>query len=319
MRQIQARVGLLNRRQQVTNRVADQETVADLLAHIPQHAGGTLGLWPPHVLFLGGPGQCTGELGMAIWAFQERWKRTGELRVVDGVVDPGGSTLKALNTVAALHGYQPAPRPSMPTITFGQRLPRLMGAWQVSNVGSMSVGEGGQLGSASIEITEPSGQRFVIDGVGFGVGLGIDAFSVKNLIKRQIEQAALVTAAEVLKMLGKSVVCSVGDYLQALGLPLSSCTAGRINLNPLRIGHAPLSRYLLAGGSARQPFIACSAGVSAIVGGEGGLIGFGPLAGLGFPFADAIALYGNAGVTIKAQASVSMMVYHCRDVRDVAG
>jgi hypothetical protein len=316
MRQVTARVGLLQRRQQVTNHVVDQHTVADLLAHIPQHAGGTLGLWPPQVLFLGGPGQCTGELGMAIWAFQERWKRTGELRVVDGVVDPGGSTIKALNTVAALHGYQPAALPAQPTINMGRRLPRVPGAWQVSGVGSMSVGEGGQLGSVSVEITEPSGQRFNIDGVGFGVGLGIDPVGVRKLLARTVEAAALATVREVLKMLGSSVLFSVGDYLQAIGVSLPSVTAGRIVLNPLRLGHAPLSRYLLTGGSARQPFIACSAGASMVGGGEGGLIGFGPLAGLGFPFTDAYALYGSAGLTLKAQVSASMMVYHCTAVRD---
>jgi hypothetical protein len=318
MRQITARVGLLHRRQQVTNHMVDQQTVADLLAHIPQHAGGTLGLWPPHVLFLGSPGQCTGELGMAIWAFQERWQRTGELRVVDGVVDPGGSTLKALNTVAALHGYRPAPLPDMalPKISFGQRLQRFPGTWQVSGVGSMSVGEGGQVGSVSVEITEPSGQRFTLDGVGAGVGVGIDPIGVKKLLARTVEEAALATGRELLKMVGTSVLFSVGDYLQAIGIPLSSMTGGRIVLNSLRLGHAPLSRYLLTGGSARQPFIIAAAGVSFIGGGEAGIMGFGPLAGLGLPFADAIALYGSAGVTLKAQASAGVMIYHCLAVRD---
>ena len=77
----------------VMNRTEDQTIVIELLAGISASDGGMKEAWtaPP----LAGPsGQCPALLAEAIWGFQSFWKTKGVFRNIDGVVDPGGNTLK---------------------------------------------------------------------------------------------------------------------------------------------------------------------------------------------------------------------------------
>lgn len=102
-RSISAPVGLRGRTTTVTNSSTDQETIIGLLASIPSTQGGKAEEWgvPP----LPGPsGQCSKLLADAIWGFQDHWKKAGLFRHIDGVVDPGGNTLKQMNKLAASSG-----------------------------------------------------------------------------------------------------------------------------------------------------------------------------------------------------------------------
>jgi len=70
--------------------------VITLLSEIPLLYGGKKEAWPAPPL--AGPyGFCPKILADAIWDFQSFWKRTGVFKNIDGVVDPGGNTLKQLN------------------------------------------------------------------------------------------------------------------------------------------------------------------------------------------------------------------------------
>ena len=93
-------VGRRGRITQVTNNNQDQQNVIDLLAAIPRIHGGMKEHW--QVTPLAGPsGSCPQFLADAIWDFQSWWKRIGVFKNIDGVVDPGGNTLKQLNFLAS--------------------------------------------------------------------------------------------------------------------------------------------------------------------------------------------------------------------------
>ncbi len=98
MTSISGPVGIRNRTQQVANAVVDQAKIIELLSLIDPSDGGKRGVWTPPPL----PGQpCPPQLADAIRVFQELWRARGELRGVDGVVDPGGGTLRKLDALAS--------------------------------------------------------------------------------------------------------------------------------------------------------------------------------------------------------------------------
>lgn len=89
-------VGARNRVQNVANVARDQAKVIRLLAAIPESQGGKRDGWstPP----LAGPDhQCPKPLVDAIWDFQTFWKKRGVVHIVDGVIDPGKSSLRRMN------------------------------------------------------------------------------------------------------------------------------------------------------------------------------------------------------------------------------
>ena len=93
-------VGLRGRVTNVTNASDDQEKVIKLLSEIPFMYGGKQDDWavPP----LAGPhGVCPKFLADAIWDFQSWWQRAGLFKRIDGVVDPGGNTIKQMNILAS--------------------------------------------------------------------------------------------------------------------------------------------------------------------------------------------------------------------------
>lgn len=100
MTSISGPVGIRNRTQQVANAVVDQAKIIGLLSLIGSKDGGKLGVWIPPPL-PGSAGQCPRPLADAILGFQELWRARGELRSADGVVDPGGGTLRKLDALAA--------------------------------------------------------------------------------------------------------------------------------------------------------------------------------------------------------------------------
>jgi hypothetical protein len=106
-------VGKRYRTQQVTNLVADQQTVLRALATIPSSEGGSAdewSRWPP----LAGPvGRCTDDLANAIWKFQSLWKARGAFHVIDGVVDPGKHTIAKMNELLG-NSAPPGPAPAPP-------------------------------------------------------------------------------------------------------------------------------------------------------------------------------------------------------------
>jgi len=89
-------VGLRNRVQNVANSARDQAKLIRLLAAIPDSQGGKRDSWPTPPL-AGADRQCARPLADAIWDFQVFWKKRGRFSVIDGVVDPGKSSLRRMN------------------------------------------------------------------------------------------------------------------------------------------------------------------------------------------------------------------------------
>jgi hypothetical protein len=91
-------VGLRNRRTNVTNRSVDQQTIIRLLSRIGLSCGGKRETWatPPNA---GPDGRCPRALADAIWEFQSEWQRRGLFSLADGVVDPGGLTIRHMNAL----------------------------------------------------------------------------------------------------------------------------------------------------------------------------------------------------------------------------
>ena len=98
-------VGLRGRLTNVKNSNEDQQKVITLLSEIPSVFRGKKGDWeiPP----LAGPdGVCPQILASAIWDFQSWWKLAGVFKNIDGVVDPGGNTLRYMNFFAAAEKFK---------------------------------------------------------------------------------------------------------------------------------------------------------------------------------------------------------------------
>lgn len=100
-------VGIRNGVAQVQNSPVDQGRIIRLLWAIDPGNAGMKGISNPPAA--GGPRRCNAELAGAIAAFQAFWTQRGDLTVADGVVDPGGRTLRKLDALA--NGAGPAPAP----------------------------------------------------------------------------------------------------------------------------------------------------------------------------------------------------------------
>lgn len=180
-------VGRRNRAQNVANISADQSTVIALLASVPQSQGGKQESWatPP----LSGPsGACPSWVSDAIWEFQSFWKAKGIFHHIDGVVDPGGHTLRHLNVLAA-GGVAPpsldAPpdppaspdvpeTPLRPVITRLQRVFSYQSTWRFTSSSGVNASVaviGGGIGVLYLEDTASNAQRRLVFG-GLGGSLG---------------------------------------------------------------------------------------------------------------------------------------------------
>jgi hypothetical protein len=96
------------RKGRVTNWARDQTKVIRLLASVSTAQGGQKERWtvPP---LAGADGACPSHLGDAIWVFQQYWKTKGEFHNIDGVVDPGGHTLRKLDQLDSGLPVPPTP------------------------------------------------------------------------------------------------------------------------------------------------------------------------------------------------------------------
>jgi hypothetical protein len=126
-------VGLRSRTQNVTNNARDQDKVIKLLAAIPESQGGKRDAWkiPP---LSGGDRNCPKFVADAIWEFQTFWKARGVCRIVDGVVDPGKTTIRKLNELASSAPPQPKPSTDMIVLIKGWD-PKAAGAGEIDKKG----------------------------------------------------------------------------------------------------------------------------------------------------------------------------------------
>lgn len=100
MTQISGPVGIRNGTQQVTNAAEDQRKIIGLLWAVDAKDGGKSGVWPQPPA-PGAARQCAPLLAEAILDFQKVMQSRGQLRKADGVIDPGGQTLRRLDALAA--------------------------------------------------------------------------------------------------------------------------------------------------------------------------------------------------------------------------
>jgi len=309
-------VGLRWRTQNVANKDSDQKKVIALLAAISKSDGGKSEDWgtPP---LSGGDKMCPKLLADAIWDFQVHWKSKGVFHLIDGVVDPGLHTWQKLNQMAKRGGGGPV-GPVTPPDTPKPKLiwtePQIPGAWQITNIWSLAVGEIGLLGGADLEISPPDGKKFKMKGIGAGFGASIDPKGMVQLMKDVEEPAAQLALKPLLTLLGTGAVFNLGDYLQKFGVSLSSVTGGRIFVNPINqyVGRPTrVSRYAIAGGL-RPPFFITSAGAGFAAGMEAGYVRLGQAV----LYPDFIGIYGTSGVNLKFGAGVQGMMYYTYDVVD---
>lgn len=107
-------VGLRFRTENVRNLERDQDKIIDLLRFIPAEDGGKREAWMtrPNA---GPDNMCPRGLADAIWDFQSLWKFRGLFQVVDGVADPGRTTIAHLNRLVSdwekRKGLKPLPSP----------------------------------------------------------------------------------------------------------------------------------------------------------------------------------------------------------------
>ncbi|RHW16471.1 hypothetical protein D1610_15330 [Sphingomonas gilva] len=312
--QLAGPVGLRYNAQNVLNHADDQRKVIDLLSSIADGDGGKQQSWgaPP---LTGSTGACPRFLTDAIWDFQRHWKSKGRFRNIDGVVDPGGNTLKMLNLLSS--GIPPSPEPDRPPIPPNRTHVRIPGTWQVTNMWSSGLGEVGLIGSVAVEVTPPDEKKFIVYGAGAGVGYSLDPVAlIKGLKTLQalnpFASKDLAKAIDVLEMLAKGVGFGIGDYLQAFGVPLTSVTGGVLIPNPINryIGRPMIvSRYTMTeAGNAN--FAVASAGGGFGAGMEGGLLGFGgPAVGPAMLLCPVLGYYGTSGVTLKFGIGGQVMLY----------
>jgi hypothetical protein len=133
----------------IGNRASDQQTIIRLLAKIPASKGGKKEQWEGQLPPPGGDGLCLKELGDAIWDFQSHWKAAGVFKNIDGVVDPGGNTIRVMNTLLLAASVKPTgPNTPMPpnTTDLTEVIKKLRGLfpsptrWTLTNAPGISAG-----------------------------------------------------------------------------------------------------------------------------------------------------------------------------------
>lgn len=114
------------RKQRVTNWARDQVKIIQLLASVPAAQGGQKESWtvPP---LAGADGACPSHLADAIWSFQQYWKSRGEFHNIDGVVDPGGHTVRKLDQLGS--GPKPPPLPVVDFVCGPDVTAEVQGIW----------------------------------------------------------------------------------------------------------------------------------------------------------------------------------------------
>lgn len=171
-------VGLRGRVSNVTNLNADQQKVIQLLATIPFAYGGKQDVWPVPPL-AGASGVCPKALADAIWDFQSHWKLAGLFKNIDGVVDPGGNTIKQLNFIAAgLNGKGNLPSP-VPVPPFPPGPPEKRastGEWWITAVDTfgLPIKPGVSVAKIAVSLLNDLGDKYTINGYGSGVAEGAD-------------------------------------------------------------------------------------------------------------------------------------------------
>ncbi len=314
---LQGPVGLRFRSQPVKNLASDQRKVTDLLAAIPEGMGGKKNTWSYASPLLGGDGACTKYLADAIWEFQTFWKASGVFHNIDGVVDPGMHTWQTLTQLAS--GQKPKPQNVTPSA--GGAIGRIPGTWQITNIWSISAGEVGLVGGVQLDITAPDESQFRIKGAGAGFGWSLDPKGFSDLCNKVPDEVTKASLKAVGAMLAKGTLFGIGDLLQKVpGFPSLTPTAGRIFSNPLRgligLNQPPVTRSLLTGGGNSMFGITSGSG-GALVGSESGVVVFG-VGGIASAWlANALAIYGSAGVTFKAGVGISGMVYNLYSVENL--
>ena len=167
-------VGLRGRITNVANSQVDQEKVISLLASIPIKDGGKQGVWavPPSA---GPPGRCPQFLADAIWEFQSWWKALGVFRNIDGVIDPGGNTLRQLNKLSTQNRTSPAPGPGpQPPGVIGLRSDP--GEWWITGVDTfgLPIKAGVTAAKIGVSLLNDQGEKYTINAYGGGVAVGAD-------------------------------------------------------------------------------------------------------------------------------------------------
>lgn len=107
--QLDLPVGLRGKTQPVASKSRDQEKVVWLLSNIPLLSGGMREPWAELPPLIGADGSCPKQIADAIWTFQSFWQPFGGCKVIDGVVDPKGSTLGKMNELVTR--VNPSPKP----------------------------------------------------------------------------------------------------------------------------------------------------------------------------------------------------------------
>jgi hypothetical protein len=233
-------VGLRGRVQNVANFASDQAQVIDLLSSIPASKGGKAEAWanPP----LAGPnGGCPQFVADAIWDFQSFWKARGVFHNIDGVVDPGGHTLAQLNNLAsggpgvaafaaaagaaggaggaaAAFGAAGAGAAGAGGGAAAALAPRASpGQWWITSVNTfgLPITAGASVGKIALSLLDDSGDQFVVNGFGGGVGVGVDLEldKLNKIVAKLIELGA---------KLGD--IPNISNSLQQFGFP--SATIG---------------------------------------------------------------------------------------------
>jgi hypothetical protein len=132
----------------------------------------------------GQDGMCPQLLGDAIYKFQSFWKANGTFKNIDGIVDPGGNTLRVLNTLAnggpakqgGSNGLLPANTPDLSKIASSLRkLFPQPSSWTLQNAPSVGGGfiASGSIGQLDVQEDGAPSPRYLTY-LAAGVGLGLD-------------------------------------------------------------------------------------------------------------------------------------------------
>lgn len=305
----------------VRNAQQDQKQLIDLFSRIPESNGGKKEAWPVPIL-AGASGDCSPYLLSAIWDFQKHWQARGVFKNIDGVVDPRGHTLFRLNLLAGGGCSPPASQPHIPQPIIHHR--RVPGTFQVTNVWSATLGEVGLGGGCKVEITQPDGKKFVVSGLGAGIGYSIDPATWLKGMKEGVKAlnpfgGDKFAIKQLFESLDNGILFNLGDWFQLFGGSLSSLTSGVLIPNPINkyVGQpTAVSRYLITE-AGKANFAIGSVGGGTGFGGECGLLGFGgPTVGAMF-LCPVLGWYGSIGATAKFGVGAQVMVYGTTAVTDL--